>query len=490
MPYADIFNIKKLVSFVMPAECDRLIYPTVDRFIYDLADGLGQSDEKVDRNRENFLKKIVKEIDKDNFHRSIQKVKTAEEQDKNYIELLGFIDFPSAFDGYYYPVKIGDTYALQMDCSGKNSTKDEKSKPQSILGAIVKIKSIIDEQLHHTEASIGESWTIYGQLAAEDQDVLKTAQNCYHALGLFDTPNWENHLDNEGEFEGIHFYELSHFGGDRGNLKQNRHLLIYLFPYNGGKFILDDPQAKKIPRTLHVQFLRLFQYRNKSIWAYHQSRSLKADMKEAAQTIQILVKALPAKVKSKRVNLKELQNNLADLLTILSIYGNYLSRLEEQKQTIATNLENYKKRLKQIPTAIDREASDRAFDFLETFADYGSEKYLPQIESDLASLSANFRLLENAIKTVEGIVQLEQTKSDRALTGTIAIASSALALSAVTATVVSVKQPKNYRDVAFLKSPEFGFSLAIGSLPIFIAFLCWLFVYIKAVLKNNGQSRP
>ncbi|MBK4731308.1 hypothetical protein JJD41_15775 [Oxynema sp. CENA135] len=470
----------------MSAECDRLIYPTVDRFIYDLADGLGQSDREVDENRQNFLKKL----DIDNFDRYIQKVKTAEAQEKNYIELLGFIDFPSAFDGFYYPVKIGDTYALQMDCTGKNSTKDEKLKPQSILGAIVKIKSIIDQQLHHTEASIGESWTIYGQLAAEDQDFLKTAQNCYHALRLFDAPDWNNHLDNKGEFKGIHFYELSHFGGDRGNLNQNRHLLIYLFPYNGGKLILDDPKIIEMIRQLHVQFLRLFQYRNKSIWAYHQSRSLKADMKEAAQKIQILVKALPAKVKSKKVNLKELQNNLAELLTILSIYGNYLGRLEEQKQTIATNLENYKKRLKQIPKVFDLEASDRAFDFLEPFADYASEKYLPQIESDLASLSANFRLLENAIKTVEGIVQLEQTKSDRALTGTIAIASSALALSAVTATVVSVKQPKNYGDLAFLKSPEFVFSLAIGSVPILIALLCWLLVYIKAFLNNNGQSRP
>ena len=35
-----------------------LIYPTVDLFVYDLADGIGQNEDKISQNRELFLQKI------------------------------------------------------------------------------------------------------------------------------------------------------------------------------------------------------------------------------------------------------------------------------------------------------------------------------------------------------------------------------------------------------------------------------------------------
>ena len=35
-----------------------LIYPTVDLFVYDLADGIGQNEDKISQNRKQFGQKI------------------------------------------------------------------------------------------------------------------------------------------------------------------------------------------------------------------------------------------------------------------------------------------------------------------------------------------------------------------------------------------------------------------------------------------------
>jgi hypothetical protein len=80
--------------------------------------------------------------------------------------------------------------------------------------------------------------------------------------------------------------------------------------------------------------------------------------------------------------------------------------------------------------------------------------------------------LENLNSTLQGIIDVEQTKSDRALDTTIALAGIGLAISGLTATAISVQQPqpKSYQDVSFLSSPIVFWSLLFSS-PFLIALL-------------------
>jgi len=87
-----------------------LIYPTVDLFVYDLADGIGQNENQISQNRQNFWQKIYGDISAS----QLEKLKQAETATADYIELLGknnLANFESPLDGYAYPVKIGDTYS-------------------------------------------------------------------------------------------------------------------------------------------------------------------------------------------------------------------------------------------------------------------------------------------------------------------------------------------------------------------------------------------
>ncbi|MCC3435913.1 MAG: hypothetical protein EAZ39_28895 [Oscillatoriales cyanobacterium] len=409
-----------------------LIYPTVGLFVYDLAEGIGQTEEKISKNRQQFGQKIYG----DKISPSqLEQLRQAETETGDYIKLLGnekTVAFESTLDGYCYPVKIGDTYAALFDLSGKIEPDDKKFAPEEIDRLGWQTEKIISRV--NSVATIGQSWVAWGQLTADDQDALATAKNCYSKLNLFPNAKWERDFQTAGQFLGADFYELWLPPGDRGNISENYHVLICLFPCNSGQSIRE---ISKTVGKLYTHLMRLFAYRNKVIWAYTQSRQLKSDLKDASRTIQQIFQQLPEQVNVHKIDLKKLQYNLVNCLKILLVYANYISELEEQESTISTNLENYAKRLKTIGDRMGNDPND--LKFMSHFSDFAKEKYLSQVEADNKSLSPGLRLLENAIQTIEGIIEIERAKSDRTLNVTIAAAGVGIATSGVYASTYASK---------------------------------------------------
>jgi len=441
-----------------------LIYPTVDLFIYDLADGMGQNEDKISKNREHFWQKIYG----DKISASeLEKLKQAETETADYIELLGDKqkeNFQPPLDGYSYPVKIGDTYAAQFDLSGKIEPDEGKRFAPKEIDCLEELTQQVISRVKPS-ATIGQSWLVWGQLTVDDQDALSTAKNCYTKLNLFPNAKWERDLKATGQFLDADFYELWLPPGDRGNISQNYHVLICLFPYNSGQSIRD---ISKTVAKLYTHLMRLFAYRNKVIWAYTQSRELKADLKDASRRIQQSVTQLPQQVNAGKVDLKELQQSLVNSLTLFSAYANYLSRLEEQENTIKTNLKNYEKRRGTINEKMGSDRTD--FKFMENFSIFATEKYLCQVEADNRSLSGGLRLLENAIQTIEGIIEIERAKSDRALNVTIGAVGAGIGISGVYAStyatqIKSPASPQKSMDV----NAVFGWSIGSGIVGALIA---------------------
>ncbi len=389
-----------------------LIYPTIDLFVYDLAEGIGQNENKISQNREEFWQKIYG----DQISASqLEQLKQAEAGSGDYIELLGdkkVVKFESSLEGYAYPVKIGDTYAALFDLSGKIEPDDKKFAPVEIDRLGWQKEKIISRV--NPPATIGQSWLVWGQLTADDQDALATAENCYSQLNLVQNAKWKTDLKATGQFLGANFYELWLPPGDRGNIGQNYHVLICLFPYNSSQSIGD---ISKTVAKLYAPLMRLFAYRNKVIWAYTQSRPLKASLKESSGKIQQLVNQLIARVNAPKVDLKKLQKDLVNFLTISSAYASNIIALEQKENIIKTNLQDYNIRLKTIGKDMGNDAE--AFKFMANFSDFAKEKYVGQMEADNQSLTGSLRLLENAIQTIEGIIEIERAKSDRDLNVTI-----------------------------------------------------------------------
>ena len=436
-----------------------LIYPTIDLFLYDLKAGLGQ-DEKIDSNRKQFWLKIYSNSQLNK--KLLEKLQQAEDN-YNYVELLGsqkIKPFQKKLDGYYYPVQLGDTYALQVDCTA-NYIDDYKSQPQTI-DCLQKVQHEILSHINNKKPKLGQSWLIWGQLPTATQDIEKTAKECYSQLELPSKRDWKTDL--KGVFLGGTVFELWRLPPNFPE-SDGYHVLICIFPHN-----LDIKNIQEINGKLYPQLLRLFHYRHKIIWAYGQSRQYKQNLQQGAKSIQEIVVDLNELNKPK-ININELQQILAKTPDIFLKYTNNLIYLDDQRRTIKVNIDNYNKR-SQLLKELDINSN---WNFLPEFSEFATEKFLAQIESEYANFGSRLALMENTVKTIQGIIDLEKAKSQRSLDITIALAGIGFAMSGLTATAISAKQPPitSYKDLSFITTPVFVWSL-IFSAPFLVALICRL----------------
>lgn len=471
----------------------QLIYPTLDLFLYDLRKGLGQNDDKFNQKRRNFWQKIYgKNLD----DKLLEDLAKAEKEGASFVHLHkennGYIDFlDGTLDGYYYPLQLGDMFALQVDCSGNYA--DDKNTPNDNpqpISNLSKIKKEINNQIQGAiQGTIGQTWIMYAQLSENctTNQIKKVAQQCYQELEP--NGNWESDFYTEGKFLGANVFEFWRFSN---NSEDTHHLLILLFPNTNQIQLIRDNIA-----DIYVDLIRLFAYRHKTIWAYQQSQTVKIGIENGYQKIRECVnaitqisvgakhsggKSLPptnnlstvmlrpyqSGIVTKnldKLDLNFLENNLKDSLNILSHYAIDLSQFKAQGGTIRVNLDNYQVRLKQLSNKDN--STDKDLSFLSDFGEFAKVRYQEQITEDYDNLSPGLTLLENLIRTIEGIIDIEQTKSDRALNWTIFIASVGLATSGVASSIIStqVKPPANAEKL-FSPNAAFWLSIGIGLVPL------------------------
>ena len=135
---------------------------------------------------------------------------------------------------------------------------------------------------------------------------------------------------------------------------------------------------------------------------------------------------------------------------------------------------------------------------LSEFKKYATSKYQTQIESDRDNLSYGLTWLENLIRTIEGIIEIEQTKSDRQLENLIAAASVGVGTASAAASAASAL----VKDL----TPFYPFKVDKNQLPLaeplsnlafillFSLGLGWIFGWLTSIyLRRRSEikaSRP
>ncbi|HEY9604212.1 MAG TPA: hypothetical protein V6C85_21535, partial [Allocoleopsis sp.] len=317
-----------------------IIYPTLDLFLYDLRNGLGDSQEEINQNRADFQRKLPEII------HSVLFQKDAYFEDE-YVELLTqpntfeTSDNPYAFQGYYYPVRLSDTYGLLLDCSVNNQTE-----PQPVE-CFKELKTEIERRLNSQTATIGQTWMLSGWLPqSETSNPEDIAKACYKAL--MPNSNWEQDIEGQGQFLGATLFELSRYRlvikegtvapTTIQSIQENQHVIIVLYT--------DKASAEKSAQ-FYSDWLRLFSYRHKILWAYGQSRLIKQTIKDYFTLIEEDRQSInPTRTKERE--LEEFRKTLSRVQETLNNYTIDLNRLDFQNRTIDINLSNYKKRLERI----------------------------------------------------------------------------------------------------------------------------------------------
>ncbi|MEM1169485.1 MAG: hypothetical protein AAGJ08_10525 [Cyanobacteria bacterium P01_H01_bin.35] len=431
-----------------------LIYPNLFLFLYDLRKGLGESKEELENNRKTFASKLPKYL-----RNSLFKFDGVIETE--YLELLTQQieyfrdDIPDK--GYYYPVRLNDTYGLLIAASFPNN------KTRHPTNRIAELKNQIEAKLKDSSGKIqtgnlGKTWLVLAELA-NNKNPEEIAKQCCEKLNLgFD---WEKDLQGQGKLLGGTIFELRQYGitmsekidfSSPPTIKQiqtNNHLIISLYP---------NEQTAKKAAEFNFDWLRLLCYRHKILWAYAQSRYLKELLKKSAIEIQEYIQEIQ-KYKNPSLNLKLLKEILVKSQTTLSKYSINLGYFDSQIRTIEINLLNYQRRLdrirekatskalenllpENIPTPISQFSKltingkdissilscfintpgvTTDLKFMEKFPQEITDKYLLQMQKDYANLSPNLKLLEDLINSIRGITEIEQAESDRYFQELVAI---------------------------------------------------------------------
>ena len=392
-----------------------LIYPTLDLFLYDLRNGLGDNESEISDRRQKYQKKLPESVHPVLFQADTEfETEFSELLPKSKIKTFQTRREADDLTGYYYPVRLNDTYGLLVDCSVENFTDPQPAD------CIAELKQEIEQnQLKGQRPNIGQTWMISGWIPpSTEKTPEEIAAACYQSL--IPEGNWENDLDGQGKFMGAEIFELSRYrlvmkqGADLAetidNIQQSLHILIIIYP---------NRETAEKAANFYFEWMHLFVYRHKILWCYGQSRLLKQTIKNYFSIIEDQQEIIKAGLKTGR-HLENLGSLLQEVQGLLNHYTIDLNRLEFQSSTIDINAKNYKKRWVRIEekarakvaTAPESSGDRNDLSFLNKFSDLVKDKYQFQINKDSKNLQLGQTLLINIINAVRGRVEVEKAERD------------------------------------------------------------------------------
>jgi hypothetical protein len=444
-----------------------LIYPTINLFQYNLRQGLGDDNAKILAQSRSFYQKFLPDL------QDLELYRQREQPDREFNQLLytdrsslPYQSLSQPLDGFYYPIQLGDTYALHLNCSGKlvGGKPDKRPKDYQIAVSDLELVKILPPLDGY---SFGQTILMTAFIEDIQVDKLKIAKSCDRQItgkSANDLPRLINH----GEWMDGELFEFwtppQSLQGD--NLQQiinnYPHTIIWLFP--AAK--LDEIDREIIPNT-YQDWIRLLHYRHKTFYAYFQSRSIEQQLKQANKNIGEIADRLKSQARS----LPYLQNLLVDTLSEFQSYSKNTQELEDQQYTIEIDRENYRSRCEEMTKA----DANCDLQFLLEFDTKYSNKYNRQISADRNHLDSGLKVLENLSQTIQGTIQIERAKSDRTTNLTIAAFGSGLAISQVVSAIIIAQTPQDrIKNLEFYHTNAFEKSLIYGSMPILllVIYLC------------------
>ena len=427
-----------------------LIYPTLDLFLYTLKTSLNTTDAETQKNQAAFLAQLPSDTQFND-----------PDIETEYLEIthptqINFISSNKTLEGYYYYVRLNDTYGLQIDCSINNQTETQPAKSFTIL------KSEIEQKLNKELAIIGKTWLLSGWLPENSsQNPEEIAKDCYYAL--FKDTYWQ---PEKGTFLDGKLFEIwrsqnINQSGEKVTTHSDNHehhVIIAIYPHR---------ESAEKAAEFYKDWMGLFCYRSKISWAYWQSRLVKESLlnhyKKIEENRKITNQSNYWQEKQNFTTSRQILNNVDN---ILQQYTIDLLNLSFQKQIIEINLSNYQLRLALIK---EKASQNNQLDFLEQFSDLANKKYLPQIIKDIENMQLGLQLLEDTINATRSRVEVEKSEREHNFQELVAVAGAGIAtVSLVRETAKDCKDI--FKKVDFFCNYPLSASLIVGMI---VGFMVW-----------------
>ena len=294
-------------------------------------------------------------------------------------------------DGFIYALRLQDTYTADLTFYYKNVTiKVEdlaRLNPQGCLLPNAIQPSLGQTLLLYAAPAV---YNTYRKLA--DESVKAFVQDKQPASVDFRA---------EGKLFGSPIFE---YDSREDDARQRCHILVWL---------QDNPRTLEFATsTFNFYLMNLLCSRAKIVFVYGEARK---KYRQAQQIVGELEKKLPEfgaieSEQNRQVKLQKLKELLAEVRTKMWDFAQQVRYLQEDRNTIDTNAENYGEALTRIRGLC---IPGDNLDFWQRFLDLAEDKYRRQIEIDLNYLIASQNLFQQSISTVRGMVEIEQVELDR-----------------------------------------------------------------------------
>ena len=295
-------------------------------------------------------------------------------------------------DGFIYALRLQDTYTADLTFFYQNVTIKVADLTQLNPKGCLLPNAI--------QPSLGQTLLLYAAPAVYNS-YRKLADESVKAFVQNKQPPSVDFCA-EGKLFGSPIFE---YDSREDDARQRCHILVWLE---------DNPQTLKSAATPTFNFylMNLLYSRAKIVFVYGEARK---KYRQAQQIVGELEKKIPELraiegEQNRQVKLQKLKELLAEVHTKMLAFAQQVRYLQEDRNTIDTNAENYGEALTRIRGLC---IPGDNLDFWQRFLDLAENKYRRQIEIDLNYLIASQNLFQQSISTVRGMVEIEQVELDR-----------------------------------------------------------------------------
>ncbi|WP_017720492.1 hypothetical protein [Kamptonema formosum] len=316
---------------------------------------------------------------------------------------------PLAIKGFAYPVWLYDSYLLALNIrrpqeKGNDAVEITRLKDFNPDGCF--LPSFIGSNL-------GQHLLLTAFLSQEQQEkysknLQQLADECYRSFtGI---PSDPLPFKQTAQLFGSPIFEYS-IPGEPGECE----VTVWFF--------LTEIASEKFVDN-YREFADLFFYRRKVLYSYY---SGKADYETARKKCQDIereianLQQIPAQPALGSAELTDLKQKLKTLLQIALEYSQLLRNLEYARTTVEINGDNYEEKLKILAGELRKQydIGGGELEYLERFSQLDCRKFQEQLQAYLNYLGHGSDLLDKAISTIRGLVEIDEAERDRQLEKTI-----------------------------------------------------------------------
>jgi hypothetical protein len=306
-------------------------------------------------------------------------------------------------NGNLQPLLLNDTYAVDLTLLPESANIDinvpqiKHFKPSCFLPSQI-------------QASLGQTLWIYGEVDANNthQDCQLLAEKIANALVA--ATNLNPVFTDSGELfaSSLFIYQANDPNEPNNPVKQCQILIL-----------LNNQQANTVQLIVDAGewVLKLLCCYHKILFVNYQASQSYQDARTVYSYLEKKIQEFQTLISNPKTQISDLKKLLSEIPQKSFDYTLCLQDLQIHNTSIQTNIRNYRICLNKI-TAINNQISPQ---FWQDFLDKECKKLQEQIQTDINYLTPGQELFGQFVDTIRGIVETEQTESDRSLETTVQV---------------------------------------------------------------------